>query len=615
MAEGSFVVRILGVEDTLLKSNVVEVVVDTNVFLPTMFTVMLEDSADPILGSLMYTDIDPRFSIGAQVSITFETIDLTKGFLPMVYPLVSGEVTSIEPIFDQNGKAMLRIRGYDRLHRLMRGKRTRAFAMTNDTMLATMIAGENGMTPTIAGLPVTTYESVIQYNQTDWEFLTERAQKFGYQIYAKGFSLIASKADAVRSVMPVDLAWKETLSKFEPRVVTVGQVSESDVYGWDPKLKTGVTGLGVVDTRIGRTTVMASTELLKVPLFGMAKDVVIDESIQDFGTASAAAMARFNDIQSQFIRASGEVSNGNPYLVAGCMAMVRGVGIKFSGTYFVTEARHIWRKGNYTVKFEVSGRNPNTIRHLIMGNEPVKTKMDGVVVGLVTNINDPLMLGRVKVRYPSLPMPPLESGWVRCTSTGGGKDRGILFTPEINDEVVIAFENGDINAPFIVGMLWNNMDRPPTGTAPIVAGALVNQRIVKSRSGHVIILDDTAGAEKVIVKDKSGQNSITINSTLNEMEIKSAGNMTIDAGGKLTIKCKQDLAIETLTKGAISGNTGIDVKVAGGNELNLASSGAGLKGVNVKVEGTANVDIAGNAQASIKGNAIVQIQGGIVKIN
>ena len=155
--EGNFVLKIFMVEDVMLSANVEEVIVDTNIFLPTMFTILVEDSPDPILGSLMYTDVDPRFSIGSPVTIKYEEIDVTKGFMPKVGTLVSGEITSIEPIFDDNGRALLRIRGYDRLHRLMRGKKTRAFTMMNDMMIFAKIASECGMAPSqkqVVGLHV-----------------------------------------------------------------------------------------------------------------------------------------------------------------------------------------------------------------------------------------------------------------------------------------------------------------------------------------------------------------------------------------------------------------------------------------------------------------------------
>jgi phage protein D len=556
---------------------------------------------------LMYTDIDPRFSVGSPVAIKYEEIDITKGFIPKIGTLVEGEITSIEPVFDGDGRALLRIRGYDRLHRLMRGKKTRAFNMMNDTMLFSMIANESGMMPVPTGLPTKVYENIIQCNQSNWEFLSERAQLFGYQIYADGMKLKAGKADGVRSLLPVDLVWKETLRKFEPRIVSMGQVSTVSALGWDSKTKMGVTMLSAADTSVTKTRIGASIETLKVTgMFGAASDSITEETVQDTGTAKTIAEARFNEMQSQFIQASGELVSGNPYLVAGSLAVIRGVGVRFSGSYYVTEAKHIWRKGKYTVKFDVSGRNPHTIRHMIMGDEPKSGRIEGVVVGVVTNNNDPMMLGRIKVKYPWLP-PPIESGWIRMAGPAGGSGRGILFMPEVDDEVLVAFEKGDINSPYIIGGLWNNIDKPPQGTAPAVAGGKVNQRIVRSRSGHIIILDDTQGQEKVIVKDKSGNNSITIDSTLNSIELKAQKDLTIQAGGKLTISCNGELVIETKTKGAISASTGMDVKVQGGTELNLQTAGATLKGIKVDVQAT--------TQASVKGNAMVQIQGGIVTIN
>ena len=425
---------------------------------------------------------------------------------------------------------------------------------------------------------------------------------------------------------PSKLIWGQSLSRFEPRLVSVGQVTEVTATGWDPGKKQSVKSSS---SSHSSNTVAKTAEVLKgstaiqFAFRSSAEDFVIDTSARTAGMAKDMAKARFAEHQSEYIRASGELHPGDPYLLAGTVVTVANVGIRFSGKYYVTQAKHIYRNGGYTVQFQVSGRNPYTFQHLLTGRDHTINKIDGVVVGVVTNISDPEKLGRVQVKYPWLPKykgSDLSSNWARQATLGAGANRGIFFTPEIDDEVLIAFENGDVNYPYIVGALWNGKDKPPKGD--IVATNKVNQRIIQSRSGHIITLDDTQGEEKITILDKTGKNSIEIDSKTNAMIFKSAGDMTIEAGGKLIIKSQQDLSIESMakanfkasadmalkasTKLALEGTAGANLK-SGMSEVDLQAAGAAVKGT--------KVDIQATAQASVKGNAMVEIQGGLVKIN
>lgn len=144
---------------------------------------------------------------------------------------------------------------------------------------------------------------------------------------------------------------------------------------------------------------------------------------------------------------------------------------------------------------------------LLINNDQNHNKFYGVTIGIVTNNKDPDGLGRVKVKFPWLSQTE-ESYWARIVTPMAGNDRGIYFLPEIDDEVLVAFEQGDMNVPYILGALWNGKDKPPVKNDD----GKNNQRVIKSRSGHQIILDDTEGEEKIIIQDKTGKNQIVISS-------------------------------------------------------------------------------------------------------
>jgi phage baseplate assembly protein V len=132
-----------------------------------------------------------------------------------------------------------------------------------------------------------------------------------------------------------------------------------------------------------------------------------------------------------------------------------------------------------------------------------------VVVGLVVDNRDPEQLGRVKVRFPTLPGQD-TSHWAPIAALGAGKDRGWWFLPEIDDEVLVAFEHGDIARPVVLGALWNGVDVPPASGS--------GKDVIVSRNGSAVVFDDEAGT--VSLEDGSGKGRITIDK---------AGTMTIEA--------------------------------------------------------------------------------------
>lgn len=216
--------------------------------------------------------------------------------------------------------------------------------------------------------------------------------------------------------------------------------------------------------------------------------------------------------------------------------------------------------------------------NLLMSNNP-NHHFYGVTVGLVTNNKDPEGLGRVKVKFPWLSAQE-ESYWARILTPMAGNGRGIYFLPEVDDEVLVAFEQGDMNFPYILGALWNGQDKPPGKNDD----GKNNQKIIKSRSGHMIVLDDTNGKEKIIIQDKTGNNKIVIDSKENTMNIKVEKDLTIETKGKITLKssdndvsiqCK-NLSIKTQENYQLEAGKNCTVKAKAKYQLE-AQSGLGIK--------------------------------------
>ena len=186
----------------------------------------------------------------------------------------------------------------------------------------------------------------------------------------------------------------------------------------------------------------------------------------------------------------------------------------------------------------------------------MEEKAAGVCVGIVNDLNDPDNLGRVRVKFPHLG--EKLSDWARPVSLMAGNERGTFFRPEVGDEVIVIFEHGDPRFPYIVGSVWSRTDKtPPQGGSATDN----NWRIIKSRSGHIIKLNDKNGAETIEIIDKDGSHKVVIDSANKKIkvtcdngdvevsasqgtvkidamtvEVKSSGNMSLEATGTMTIK-------------------------------------------------------------------------------
>jgi uncharacterized protein involved in type VI secretion and phage assembly len=234
-----------------------------------------------------------------------------------------------------------------------------------------------------------------------------------------------------------------------------------------------------------------------------------------------------------------------------------------------------------------------SITGLLEQNKRLESRIYGVVSGIVINNKDPEKMGRVKVKIPRISGDE-ESNWARIAAFMGGKERGAFFLPEVDDEVLVAFEYGDINMPYIIGSLWNGEDKPPEQNSD----GKNNIRIIRSRSGHVIKLDDTENNEKIEIIDKTQKNMIIIEKKNNKISIKSDKDIELSApNGKVIINAK-DIEVSSTASTKIQANSSIEAKAKGNMEL----SGAML-------------DIKANGNMNLKASGLINIKGSLLNLN
>lgn len=190
-------------------------------------------------------------------------------------------------------------------------------------------------------------------------------------------------------------------------------------------------------------------------------------------------------------------------------------------------------------------------------------KTYGVVVAEVTSMKDPEKMGRVKVRYPWLGE-DAEGNWARVAAPMAGNGMGIFFLPEVGDEVLVAFEHGDVRFPYVIGALWNGKAKPPVSIGDEDKNDV---RLIKSRSGHVVRLTDEDGKEKIEIVDKSGKNLISIDTAKNTITIASEQDVTISAPKGAIKLAAQKIEITSSADTKIESGAGMNVKASA--DLNI----------------------------------------------
>jgi uncharacterized protein involved in type VI secretion and phage assembly len=273
------------------------------------------------------------------------------------------------------------------------------------------------------------------------------------------------------------------------------------------------------------------------------------------------AQAILDEINANFIEAEG-VAFGNPAVLAGKYVKIGKVGTRFGGKYKVTTARHIYSPSGYDTYFTIEGMRPRQIADLV--GDPGRSLWGGVYPAIVTNNSDDENKSRVKVKFPWL-ADDKESHWVRVVGVGAGATRGIHWLPEVNDEVLVAFERGDFNRPYILGGLWNGVDAAPETAA--AKNGKVEIRTIQTRVGHKIRLVDDATDPIIEIVDSKGNTTIKMEEKTMKITITSKGDIDLKATGNLnlegmnvSVKAKGSLTAEAATTGSLKANGTLEIK-------------------------------------------------------
>src|SRR5262245_1846630 len=437
--------------DPAAKSALEGALVVDRLAMPDMFTVIFRDQDRDLLSK---ANLEIGKSI--EISATSQSDDAEA-------VLIKGEVTSVEADYDTLGARAI-VRGYDKSHRLTAGRKTKTFENVKLSDVAKQSASDAGL-GTDGDETDGTIPHGFQVNRSDLDFLYAIALRAGFDCRVDGDDLLFKKpvesADAPDEGEPTDaggttLVWGVNLVEFRARMSAVAQVSEVELRGWDPKAKEAVIGKGTPSASNADLAVGPTDLADKV---GGQTMVVVDHPVSTQADADVLATARANQVGSAAFEATA-VAVGDPKLKAGTAVSISGVDPALSGKWTISGSRHEFQNGAYHTALEFTGRQDRSILGLVSQGLAAKERYYGVVVGIVSDNKDPDELARVKVKFPWL-ADDAVSFWARVAAPGAGPQSGITWLPSVNDEVLCAFEHGDMDHPIVLGGLWNGKDTVP----------------------------------------------------------------------------------------------------------------------------------------------------------
>lgn len=285
---------------------------------------------------------DDRFRVGG-------TVEVRMGPVGELVTLMVGEITGLEPAWTGR-RSLFTVRGYDRLHRLRRGRRTRSFLEARDSQVAEQIAGEMGLQAEVDDSREV-HPYLLQNNQTDLDFLLGRARAVGYELRVDDRTLYFRRRRHDRGGT-VRLEWGRELESFRPVLSTMPLVQKVVVRGWDRKNKEALVGTATAGDIAATMQGAALGASDAQGAFGAAEVTVVDLPVASAAEAEQMARGLLEGMALAYVEGEGSTV-GNPAIRAGSVIELAELGTRFSGLYYVTATQHVRDAQGFRTHFTV----------------------------------------------------------------------------------------------------------------------------------------------------------------------------------------------------------------------------------------------------------------------
>ncbi|WP_329215716.1 phage baseplate assembly protein V [Streptomyces sp. NBC_01485] len=573
-------------------SCLVRTEVSTHLLLPTMFALSFADLTGAALDKA-------DLQIGTRVQVRVGSGPGSR--------LVVGEVTAIEGYYRGTvGRTV--VRGYDLCHRLQRARRTRSFDDATDSDIALRIAREARLPVGEISATETVHAHLLQCNQSDWEFLAQRARETGFEFGMSDgrfyFRKASTPADSHKGLP--ELTMPGSLLSFEPRVTAGNLAPEVEVRVWDPLRATLLAAPSTPTSSATAPTERPQSLTEVAALFSAAADGPLGAVAADgqglqpgeglaageglgpppsptahvVGTvpvadAEAASAALAASVGGTFAEAEGDAM-GDPAIRAGASVKVSGIPGRFPAVWLVTRARHVFdlAENGYHTEFAAGGAHDRSLLGLTSaGGVADPLRIPGLVCAIVDDIGGDH--ARVRLTLPWL-SPDVRTDWAPVVQFGAGRRSGAMFLPEVGDQVLVGFEFGDPRRPYVLGGLVTEHSAYDLGGSAVRQGpggadSSVARRGFVSASGNRLVFHDEMGEgpkpeqSRIALGTGDGGLGLGVDVVRGSVELACAPT---DPAGQLTIRCGQAGTVNIVT------GEGGTVTIDGGDSLTLKSVGS-----------------------------------------
>lgn len=524
--------------------------------------------------------------------------------------LITGEVTSMETEIDAGGTWTV-VRGYDKSHRLMRGRRVEVHLKSKVSDVISAVASRAGLSADVAAT-TEVHDWIVQSNISDWDFVEGLCRDNGLELSVREGTLHAKPPPATSQGATLGVEYGVNIIHMRAAITAAEHVDSVEVRAWDSKNKNVLVGTGSAKTSAGARVGVQPSAVAKS--FSPPPMRVTDAPyVATKPGADALAQALAARVAGAFTQLEATVL-GHPSFASGKVIQLKGCGNPYDGDWVITSVRHVVADGAYSCTVIVSGAEDRTLFGLVSdrGQRRAPGTVGGLVPAIVTNNNDPEKLGRVKLKFPWLD-DNLESDWARTVQMGGGSG-GSLMIPEVDDEVLVGFEQGYLSRAFVLGGLYNGKDKPVAGdVAEFVGGGKVKGRTFASRTKHRLELMDDPSKDGVLLVTGDGNLSLRLDKKGTTIQVKSNGKVEISGDTDISMKAGGNAVIEATGNLDLKATGNVTVKATG----NLKAEATGTfeaSGMTSTVKGQTTAELSAPS-AAVKGTAMTTIQGALVKIN
>lgn len=383
-------------------------------------------------------------------------------------PLFEGEVTATAHEYGPSGARRVHVRGYDLLHRLRKRQPVRSHIQVDIEELARSLTADLGV-PVAAGEPGPLREQLFQHGQSDLDLLAEAAGRCGcYFILRDGVLRLTTLAGFGPAL---SLAWGVGLIEASVEINAEGVCRSVEARAWDPQRTAPLIG-SATQARGGRD--------LPAGEGGALRRILVDAPARDDAQAEGVAQAELDRCAAREVVLRA-VAEGDPALGPGTRVEITGTAPPLAGRYVLTAVRH------------VIDRRQGFVSELETAPPPAREgpRRSAATLGIVSRVDDPEGMGRVRVVLPSYN--EVEAGWLPVVTPGAGPGKGIVALPDIDDRVLVVLLDGDPARGVVLGGLYG-MSPPPD---PGVEGGAVRRYTLATPGGLRVRLDDAAGTVAV----------------------------------------------------------------------------------------------------------------------